>query len=329
MTSPETRNPASTTTTLSRTLERLQLVESQHLPDVVVALRDLTWTGSDLLYVPSLGDARPNEWARLQLAQILGVRFCRWFEAASPAEKAEEMTRRLRRATGNVRLRFIRCSNRIVLRAVVRPSYSPIADSWTVRMLATALRGVDAHVYQLDLTDRVTSMMVCVGEAQSTNKTVGETCGAITMVNSGVGWSQLTIGLSLLRLVCKNGMRAPVWNAHILRVRHRCLDHDSMRRQLADGLRAMPENFVQANIALSASTGWKVTNVEAEARELLRESGLIQRHHSGVIAAYKIEPHSSVFGVSQAITRYAQQATPEDRLALEELAGSYVLRSAQ
>jgi len=273
MTSPVTTVTARSSSTLLSTLDRLHLVESQYLPDVVVPLRDLAWTNEEQLYVPSFGAARPNEWARLQLAQILGVRFDRWFETATPAERAAEMTRRLRRANGNVRLRFNQYSNRIVLRAVVRPSYSPIADSVIVRMLTTALRDFDAHVYRLDLTDRVTSMTVCVGEAQSANPIVGEICPAITVVNSGVGWSQLTIGLSLLRLVCKNGIRAPVWDAQILRIRHRCLNHDSIREQLADGLRTAPERLTQANLVLAASVDWKVTNVEAEAREVLRERG--------------------------------------------------------
>ena len=56
--------------------------------------------------------------------------------------------------------------------------------------------------------------------------------------------------------------------------------------------------------------------------------GMIQGHHSGVMAAFRKEPHESVFGVAQSITRYAQEVSPEDRVALEQLAGGYVLRSA-
>jgi hypothetical protein len=123
-------------------------------------------------------------------------------------------------------------------------------------------------------------------------------------------------------------MRAPTVKAQIVRVRHRSIDVEAIHARLVEGIRMLPENLTHATRVLEASSQWPVINVEAEARELLRERGMIRNHLSGVLSAFRLEAHLTVFGVAQALTRHAQQASPEDRIALETLAGSYVLRSA-
>ena len=112
-----------------------------------------------------------------------------------------------------------------------------------------------------------------------------------------------------------------------MRVRHCSVDIDVIWTRLVEGVRTLPENLARANRVLEASSQWPVINVEAEARELLRERGMIRNHLAGVLSAFQRAPHQSVFGLSQAITLHAQEVTPEDCLALERLAGSYVLRS--
>ena len=184
------------------------------------------------------------------------------------------------------------------------------------------------RIRRLDLTDRMTAVTICVGEPQSVGGIVGAIWGSITLVNSGVGWSGLSVSVSLLRLACSNGMRAPLMNARLIDIRHRHVDLASVRNQLVGELQNLPSNLTRANRVLADSTSWEVRNVEAEARTILRESGMVRKHLNGVIAAYRRGPHQSVFGLSQAISLHAQSTSPEDRVALETLAGSYVLRSA-
>lgn len=315
-------------TSISRALEQLRVVESSHLPDVVIPMRELLWTNEGSIVIPEHSEARPTEWARLQVAQLLGVKFDRWFEAATPMQQSEEMNRRLARATGNVRLRLLQHDEGTVLRAVVSPGYSSIEDSTILEVLANSLKDSAAHVYRLDLTDRLTAITICVGEPQYVGGDVGKTWGTISLRNSGVGWSGLAVSQSILRLACSNGMRAPIHTTELLRLRHRHLDLSAIQNQLRDGMRSLPGRLTEASRVLGASTGWNVVNVPAEARALLRERGLIQRHLKGVLAAFRMEARESVFGISQAIGLYAQAVSPEDRLVLEDLAGSYVLRAA-
>lgn len=315
-------------TAISDVLSCLIAVERRHLPDVVIPLRSLIWKNSRTLVIPGHGEAQPNVWSLNQIGTLLGVRFDRWFESATCEERAEEMTRRFQRSKGNVRLRLAEIDGTIVLRALVSPGYAPIRDSLVLETLGEALNATSANVRRLDITERATTATICVGEPQSVGGRVGSVWGSLTVLNSGVGWSGLSVCVSLVRLACSNGMRAPLLNAKLIDVRHRHVDLVSVRNQLVGGIRSLPKSLALANQALEASTGWEVRNVEAEARAILREAGMVRRHLSGVMAAYQREPHRSVFGLSQAITLHAQSAEPEDRVGLEDLAGLYVARSA-
>ena len=174
MTSLATRVPATAAgSTLTETLDRLKLAEDQHLPDRVVALRDLAWTKKGHVGIPSLGEVRPNEWSRLQLSNLLGIKFDRWFEAATSEDRADEMTRRLRRAKGNVRLRLVKGQVIPTIRAVVSPGYTAIEDSVIMGLLTDELQGLKAHVQRLDVTERVTSVLIGVGQPQHVGGVVG------------------------------------------------------------------------------------------------------------------------------------------------------------
>lgn len=322
------QNPEESGTSLSGAITQLASIEAQHLPDLVVPLRETLWTPEGSLSIPSFGTARPNDWAKHQVGSLLGVRFDKWFATAGAEERAEEMTRRLRRANGNVRLRLSQSKEGTVLRAVVSPHYTAIQDTMLLGVLDTALQGNSVKVHRLDITDRMTALIICIGEPQSIGGIVDKVWGAITVINSGVGWSGLSVSASLLRLVCKNGMKAPLVNAAILKVRHRGLDARAIQNELSDGLKSLPGNLVEANRVLALSTSWAVRDVEAEAHSVLREAGMVRRHLVGVMSAYQMEPHPSVFGLSQAMTLHAHDVEPEERVALEDLAGTYVARSA-
>ena len=313
---------------LSNALARLRAGEASHLPDIVVPLSSTAWTPNGSLIVPDLGEVVVNEWAREQLSNLLGVRFDRWFQTASPEEQADEMTRRLQRARNKVRLRLAQGTCGPILRALVSPSYSAVQDSSLLSAVIDSLEGSSPRLHRIELTQRMTCVVVTVGEPQTAGGIVGALWGSLTIVNSGVGWSGLSVTLSIVRLVCKNGMSAPIHEAQVIRVRHRAIDMGAIQDQLGGKLKAVPEILSRAARTLEASTDWRIVNVEAEARERLREKGMIRNHLSGVLAAYRQEPHQSVFGISQAFTRHAQAVSPEARLALENLAGSYVARSA-
>ena len=267
---------SNSTSSLQNALDRIRAVESNYLPDVVVPLSATAWTSNGSLVIPDLGEVAVNDWAREQLSNMLGVRFDRWFQSASPEEQADEMSRRLSRARNKVQLRLAQSPDGPILRAVVSPSYSAIDDSALLATVIDSLDSSNPQLHRLDMTERMTNIVVTIGEPQSRGGIVGAIWGALTITNSGVGWCGLAIVLSIIRLVCRNGMSAPVYEGLLIKVRHRALNIGAVRDLLRTKLQTVPKVLLRATNTLEASTSWPVVNVEAETHELLRERGMIR-----------------------------------------------------
>ena len=144
MTGP-TRAEGSDPRSLSCALERIRDEEDLCLPDVVLPLSETSWTSTGMLIIPGLGEAHVNQWARDQLAQIMGIQFDRWFLAATLEQQADEMTRRLKRARNKVRFRLVQGKGGPVLRAVVSPSYSAIDDSILLGAIGDSMSGMSTR----------------------------------------------------------------------------------------------------------------------------------------------------------------------------------------
>jgi plasmid stability protein len=319
-------------TTLDDLVASFETAESLSNPDVVVPLDKIRMTGDGMLHVPNLhGELALNDWSRSQLARLAGVSWDRWFEGTDARERAEEMNRRLARASGTVRVRSTR---RIVkdvqadgvIRALVSPDYSPIADALVVRVLGDALRGVEdqARVVRYSATDLSTVFAVRIGERLTPSAEVGAVEGCVYVRNSGVGFARLVVGLMLHRLACKNGMIVSLPGATLVRAVHLHVDPFRIAQRIAEGLRDLPDKIHRGARVMAASAAYDVANVELEVRDVLREAKLPMRLVQPVMSAYAREPSPTRFGVSQAITLAAQALTPEQRFDLERAAGIYL-----
>ena len=94
--------------TLFDLVERFQEQEAQQNEDMVLPLNQLRMTPEQTIEVPGLGTHAMNDWSRKQASSLLGLRWDRWFENASPTQRAEEINRRLGRATEQVKVRTTR-----------------------------------------------------------------------------------------------------------------------------------------------------------------------------------------------------------------------------
>ena len=178
------------TRTLFDLVDRFEQEEEQHNADAVVPVSKLRATPEGLIDIPGIGACALTDWSRKQMASLLGVRLDRWFENASPVERADEMNRRLRRATGDIRVR----STRIVdadadadgtVKAFVSVGYSAIADSAVARIVMSALRPMDTDMRLLrtDVTDRSSTFSVAVGKPFNPCESaiVGQVWGSVTI----------------------------------------------------------------------------------------------------------------------------------------------------
>ncbi len=142
---PSASAPSTTTTTAPTTMRalpdlaaRLEEDERRDNPDLVTAVSSMRLTDKGLVEVRALGAFAMTEWSRSQLGATLGIRWNRWSENASADDQSDEINRRLRRATGTVRVRTrafeaggadTHAGAEGELRAFVSPSYSPVSDA--------------------------------------------------------------------------------------------------------------------------------------------------------------------------------------------------------
>jgi len=317
--------------TLPELTERFTAEESADNPDVTLAVRDLRLSPEGTLAVPGLGDFTFTDWSRRQCASLLGLRWDKWFENAGPREQADELNRRFARGIGSVKVRTRRTIDNAepgLVRAIVSPGYSPIADAEVAGLLAQALAPSD-HAQRLircDVTDRTASYVVAVGEPYKMGGPgdVGDVWGGLLVRNSGVGYASLFISLHLTRLLCRNGMTAPMPDALLLKRRHRGLDMGKLKDILIERLGDLPGKLRQGAEILRQGRTRIISNIETELRSLLLSARLPMRLLPDLLSAYREEPEETAFGISQAATLAAQRLTPEERVALERATGHYL-----
>ena len=304
-------------------------------PDVVTPLDTLRMTEEGTLAIPGQGTVAFTDWTRHQLANLLGIRWDRWFESSNGLERADEINRRLSRRPNAMRLRTSRVAiapngKPGILRAIVSPSFSPIADSKLASMLMVCLGGEDMElsVSRLIATDKTVSYAVAIGRpfgANVSDRTVGEVAGGVLIRNSGVGYASLIATLQLTRLVCLNGMVCPIDDPLALHQAHRFFDEKRLIARLTEGFANLPERLADGARRLAAARSLVISDPVVELMRLLRDAHLPQRLLPQLESAYALEPEATAFGISQAATRASQKLTPEERFELDRAAGMYLL----
>lgn len=329
----------SQTTPRPRTLSELASYFAAHEeldnPDIITPLDTLRMTEEGTLAIPGQGTVALTDWTRHQLANLLGIRWDRWFESSNGLERADEINRRLSRRTNTMRLRTSRVAivpngKPGILRAIVSPSFTPIADSRLAMMLVACLRDTDSDlaVSRLVATDRTVSYVIAVGKpfgANVSDRVVGEVVGNVLIRNSGVGFASLVATLHLVRLACTNGLICPVDDPIALRQPHRSFDEQRLIAKLTEGFANLPGRLADGARRLAAARSLVVTDPLVELMRLLRDAHLPQRLLPQLESAYALEPEATAFGVSQAATRASQKLTPEERFELDRAAGLYLL----
>lgn len=322
--------------TISDLTEQFALHEANQNSDLDVAVRPLQMTPAGMISVPMLGEMAMTDWSKNQFAKILGVTWDRWFAGAGPEARADEVNRRLTRASGNVRLRTTKRAPEGIeaagtLRAVVSHEYAAVPDTMITTLVRDALVGVEdeARIIRSHVTDLTTSFVVRLGKPFRPGGpgNVGEVWGGLYVRNSGVGYTKLVVSLFLHRLACRNGMIVPPPNADLVRTRHRWVDISNIRTALVGGLHGIGERLHRGAEVMGYAANYQVEDIEAEVRGLLREAVLPARLVGEIMMAYAREPHPSRFGVSQAITLAAQDQNPEVRFDLERAAGAYLAQN--
>jgi len=303
--------------------------------DICAELQHLQMTPTGLLEVPRRGSLALTDWSRRQLANFVGIRWDKWFQQTTPAEQAEEINRRFARTSIELKLRTTQLVEPGVeadgtLQAFVSPGYTAVRDSVVAQAMQTSLSSVvdnDLRIIRADLTSMTTSYVIGIGKPYQVGGAgeVGDVWGGILVRNSGVGYASLSIVLHLTRLVCRNGLTAPLQNAELLRHRHtKGIASDRIFQMLGERLIEVPGKLRHCGQILLQANATPIDNPADIIGTILDNNGLPRRYLPPILSAYEIEPRRNAFGVTSAITRAAQQFSPEERLELEQAASRYL-----
>jgi hypothetical protein len=306
------------------------------IPDQVLPVSRLRATDDGFIDVPGVGMASLTTWSRRQLATLLGIRWDRWFsdDLVIPADRAAEINLRFRRITGTLKIRTRRwaadeeAQGEAVLRAFVSPTYAPIDDLCVFENLGRVLgdRLQDLRFVRLDVTAESSQYAVVSLEEidLGINKPDRHRNGFL-IANSEVGARSLSLLVWIWRLVCTNGMVAA--SSKIFRMIHRKRKDGLIEEKLGNAIHQLPEQWKRTEGTLRSARLDPVEDPHAALEVLVTAHPQLRPISDSVYEAYEQDPEPNRFGLVQAITRAAQGLRPEDRLTVEEFAGTIAARA--
>jgi len=309
------------------------------LPDQVLPVSRLRATTDGFIDTPGLGQLSLTTWSRQQLANILGIRWDRWFasDLVAPADRAGEINRRFQRSNGIWKIRARSraadepATGDAVLRAFVSPTYAPIDDLPVFETLRRVLPGQveEFRFVRLDCTPQSSQYaVVSLAEVDLGVRGPDRHRNGFLIANSEVGARSLSILTWIWRLVCTNGMVAAA--SQIFRMIHRRRKTESIDGRIAEAFKLLPEKWEQAASTLrrARQDAFEDPSAALPALQVLLENNPQLRPMSqAVFDAFEEDPELNRFGIVQAFTRAAQRFTPERRLMLEEFAGNVAARA--
>lgn len=316
--------------------QMMTVLDERHLlqnPDEIVELKALRMTTEETIAIPNCGSYALTDWAKKQLASLLGIQWNRWFQLTTKEEQADEINRRLWRNSARMRLRTSRTALTTngktgVLRAIVTPAYSPISDSHLGNALKILLWPLEQEprILRFEVTDRSVTFIMSIGKPfrPGDDKVVGDVWGGLVVRNSDVGYASLSVTLSLVRLLCLNGMTAPIPDALLLKRTHRGITEDGLIEKLRFSVGDLPGKISRGAGILADARQRAIQDPEAEFVRLLQIAHMPQKLLPELQAAYALEPEETLFGISQAVTRASQKLSAEERFELDRAAGTYL-----
>jgi hypothetical protein len=302
----------------------------QMLPDRIVHVADLRMDGDGHIALPDGPAYAINAHAKRQLSSLLGLRWDRWFQSASPEERAEEVNRRFARIPGQLKVRAWRDQGDGadgVARAFLAPTFTPIDDLRIFERMNAMMRGLldEYRFTAIQLTDTTTHYTAVHAEAYDID---GDRLHpGWHLRNSEVGASALSLDDHWLRLVCTNGLMVRVGGKRSLYRTHRAIEDDQLAAALVIAVGRMPERWRIAFAWMEAARRIAVPHPDDAVAAILGDSAEVPK--ALLEASQRVvlrDGDLTRFGVVQAITlvAHSENRDPDVRFAMERLAGDYL-----
>lgn len=314
---------------------RVMARADEALPDRTVHVADLRMTPAGHVALPGGAEYRLNDFARANLATMLGLRWDRWFQNASGEERADEINRRFARTPGERKIRAWKNHDGDadgIARAFLAPTAAPIDDRRVFERMHTMLRGLmDEYRFpRVEFTDATTHYTAVHAEGMDVDGRGDLLHPGFHLRNSEVSATALSLDDHWLRLVCTNGLMVQVGKKRSLYRTHRTIDDDALAAALVVAVGRLPDRWRVSFEWMRAARTLDVPHPDdAVVRVLGGEvpKALVEEARRVVLR----DGDRTRFGVVQAITyvAHAQNKDPDVRFTMERLAGEYLAATAE
>ncbi len=219
---------------------------------------------------------------------------------------------------------------RDLVRGVVSPAYVPIDDLEALLALEEALAGKPVTVRDAFVGLTRTEVRLTLDRVSSdlgrSRRGKDRAHAGLYFVNSEVGAGSLTLSGFVFRMVCSNGMIGGGWQP-FFRQRH----INVKREEALARFRWAVGEAEQASRQAMEQLGEAVDRpVKGGARFALKQLAvrlrLSRQATEELLRCYEWDPHDSLFGVVNALSRLARSRPQEERFRLERFAAEVLSR---
>ena len=286
-----------TNSTLGVVRNRLQSLSDKHF-DELVRVRDITFSSVDEIQIGS-SSYRMCPAAQQGMAYRMGGVPLSYLRKCPPDLAAKNLNFWLSEEK-NEEL-FFRFDGEHV-RAVMTPKYKPINHLDVVEHLIKEMAFTEDTEVQVNMDSNFLSLSI-PDENGAFDVRGDEHLPGISISNSEVGTSSLSVSAMILRLICSNGMISSVG---VGKKSFRHVGSTGVLEDLPKHIKEIATNSTTQSNQLAISMDSHVDDPESTFREFYRRWQVSKEEKKAVEWGYLQEPGFTMFSVIQAFTRGSQ-----------------------
>lgn len=320
------------------TLDKLRIPS----PPEVKTLGDLRFESASVVEVPSIGRLHLTDWTQRRLGSMIGVKWHKFFDPMDPdivSAAIHSHVEGLGSSSPNIRLvsrelmdhEVVEHGTDSLLRGVVSPSYSEFRDIQALDRLRTVMGDL------LD-TEWAFSSVSLIDDSSHFNMIFTEPFRLIDgsddwayvgmrLRNSEVGAHSWTGSVRVLRIVCVNGMMAPLAEGHHFRFIHKGLKLERIDGSIEEALDQCYGVVSTLPQLMQRLLEARLSKPHEQLQSFMERAGLSIAMREAVLQAYdteEMEDHTAYRAV-QAITSLSPMLrnNPNRQQHLEQIASNF------
>lgn len=339
-----TRTPKLKIITPDKVMEKV-IASDLGKEDIVTSLKDLSFVGINSMSVKDHGTylfddkfpAFEQLCNRLQVPSAY-LRKCPLTGRAGRNEQLEYWRDQVEENEVMLRVRGFatpKGEERGLVRAVLTKNYEPIDNLRLLNWTTDAMTEVEGlGLIYANVNNLSTHLRLAFNEPVDLGTTEAPDIHYFGMhiSDSEVGERALNMDYMLYRLACLNGLIVEVEGEKLLHQKHIFVNYSQLERNFKDAFSMALDYREQLIDTLQATRSQVVRDPFSMIRRIVRHYRGTMEFANAVIAAFEAEPpidgQATRYHIVNALTRAAKKQKIDQRYAIEEIAGKYLVEAA-